>query len=44
LGNVAIRLKGQKLLYNAKTEKFTNSSEANKLFERTYRPGWELPT
>ncbi len=29
LGNVAIRLKGQKLLFDAKTEKFTNSSAAN---------------
>jgi len=44
LGNVAIRLKGQKLLFDAKTEKFTNSSAANALFEHTQRPGWELPT
>jgi len=43
LGNVAIRLKGQKLLFDAKTEKFTNSSAANALFEHTQRPGWELP-
>ena len=44
LGNVAIRLKGQKLLFDAKTERFTNSPEANQLFARTYRKGWELPT
>jgi hypothetical protein len=43
LGNVAIRLKGQKLLYDAKTERFTNSHEANQLFARTYRKGWDLP-
>jgi predicted dehydrogenase len=44
LGNIAIRLKGQKLLFDAKTEKFTNSSAANGLFERPYRAGWTLPT
>jgi predicted dehydrogenase len=44
LGNVAIRLKGQKLLYDARTERFTNSHEANQLFARTYRKGWELPS
>jgi predicted dehydrogenase len=43
LGNVAIRLKGQKLLFNPKTEKFTNSNAANLLFAREYRKGWELP-
>ena len=44
LGNVAIRLKGQKLLFDAKSERFTNSHDANQLFARTYRKGWELPS
>lgn len=44
LGNVAIRLKGKKLLFDASTGKFTNSSTANTLFERPRRAGWALPT
>jgi predicted dehydrogenase len=43
LGNVAIRMKGQQLRFDEKTMKF-NSDEANALFARTYRKGWELPT
>jgi predicted dehydrogenase len=44
LGNVAIRLKGKKLLFDARTGKFSNSSAANALFERPHRAGWALPT
>ena len=44
LGNVAIRLKGQQLLFDSKTERFSNSDQANAFFERTYRKGWNLPS
>jgi predicted dehydrogenase len=44
LGSIAIRNRGQMLRYDAKAGKFSNSSEANKMFEREYRKGWELPT
>jgi predicted dehydrogenase len=44
LGNIGIRLKGQKLLFDPKTQKFKDSAQANALFERTYRKGWLLPT
>ncbi|MDX6457118.1 MAG: hypothetical protein QOE55_815 [Acidobacteriaceae bacterium] len=43
LGNIAIRLKGQKLNFNPATQRFTNSAAANAMFQRIYRPGWELP-
>lgn len=42
LGDIAIRHKGTKLHFNARTGKF-RESEANRLFERSYRKGWELP-
>jgi hypothetical protein len=42
LGNIALRT-GQKLLWDAKAEKFTNSSEANALLTRRYRAPWNLP-
>jgi hypothetical protein len=41
---IAIRLKDQKLLFDARTEKFTNFSVPNVLFNRPYRAGWSLPT
>jgi hypothetical protein len=44
LGDIAIRNKGKSLRYDAKAGKFTNSSEANAMFRRPYRKGWELPT
>jgi predicted dehydrogenase len=44
LGNIASRLKGQALCYDAKAGKFTNSDEANSMFERPYREGWKLPS
>lgn len=43
LGDIAMRLKGQKLLFDPKAGKFTNSSAANALFEQPARAGWELP-
>ena len=34
---------GQKLQWDAQEERFTNSEEANKFLERTWRKGYELP-
>jgi predicted dehydrogenase len=39
MGNIAARVKG-KLLYDAKTQRFSNSDEANALLTRTPRDGW----
>jgi hypothetical protein len=41
LGAAAARVEG-KLLYDAKTGKFTNNNEANKYLDMTYRKGWEV--
>jgi hypothetical protein len=41
LGNIAIRLTGQKLEWDGPHLKFTNSAEANKHVRREYRKGWE---
>jgi len=41
LGNIALRT-GQKLLWDAKAEKITNSREANELLTRPYRAPWRL--
>ncbi len=41
LGNIAFRT-GQKLLWDAQAERFTNSEEANRLLGRRYRPPWRL--
>jgi predicted dehydrogenase len=43
LGDCAIRNKGKLLRYDEKRGKFTNSEEANALFSRVARVGWELP-
>jgi hypothetical protein len=42
-GDIAILNKGKTLHYDEKSGKFTDE-EANKLFQRPYRNGWELPT
>lgn len=42
LGTVAVRLPGQKLVWDAAQSKVTNLSEANRLLRRTYRDGWRL--
>jgi predicted dehydrogenase len=41
LGSAAVRVNG-KLLYDAKTGLFTNSSEANRHLRLDYRKGWEV--
>ncbi len=40
LGTVAIRVPGQKLLWNSPSMKFTNNADANRFLRRTYRAGW----
>ena len=41
MANIAARVKG-KLMYDAKTQRFTNSEEANKLMDRKPRDGWSI--
>jgi hypothetical protein len=44
LGNIALRVGklGQKLEYDAKNMRFTNSEEANKYITKAYRKGWDF--
>ena len=42
LGNIAFRL-GQKIMWDAKAEKITNSAESNAMLTRHYRAPWRLP-
>jgi len=42
LGVIAMRLKDQKLLWDAESMEFTNSDEATTLVKPTYREGWTL--
>jgi hypothetical protein len=42
LGNVAMRLPGKKLEWDAANVKVTNVSEANQFVRRDYRNGWTL--
>lgn len=42
VGTYAVRLPGDKLLWNAKELQFTNSEFANKLVCEKYRKGWEF--
>ena len=42
IGNIALRLPREKLIWDAKKFEFTNSDEANALKFRKNRPGWEL--
>jgi predicted dehydrogenase len=42
LGNVAAKFPGQKLLWDGKALKFTNSEEANQAVQHHYREGWSL--
>lgn len=42
LGNIAIRMNGQKLEWNGPELKFTNNSKANDYIHYEYRKGWTL--
>jgi hypothetical protein len=42
LGVIAIRMTGQKLEYDEKAMRFTNSDEANRWLNPSYRSGWSL--
>jgi predicted dehydrogenase len=42
LGVIAIRLAGQKLQYDERAMRFTNSDEANRWLNPPYRSGWTL--
>jgi predicted dehydrogenase len=42
LGNVAARMSGKELKWDAQALKITNSSEANALITKSYRAGWEI--
>ena len=42
LGNVAIRMMGQKLEWDGPHMRFTNNSGANQYLKREYRKGWEV--
>ncbi|MHC1768621.1 MAG: Gfo/Idh/MocA family protein [Verrucomicrobiia bacterium] len=41
LGTVAIRVPGERLVWDAKNMKFTNSTSAGRYLKRQYRDGWE---
>lgn len=42
LGNIAFRT-GQKILWDARAEKITNSADASRMLTRQYRAPWRLP-
>lgn len=42
LGVIAMRMTGQKLLYDGNAMRFTNNDLANKLLSTTARPGWQV--
>lgn len=42
LGAIAFRFPGQKLLWDSKTLRFTNSAAATQLVKPVFRQGWEL--
>jgi len=42
LGNVAVRIPGKKLLWDAVNIKITNVAEANQHLRRKYRAGWDV--
>ena len=42
LGNVAVRIPGQKLLWDAANMKIANVAEANQYLRRKYRAGWDV--
>lgn len=42
LGNIAIRLSGEKLVWDGPNLKFTNNAKANGYLHYEYRKGWTL--
>ena len=42
LGNIAVRLRGQKLEWDAAGLRFSNSDAATKLVSKEYRKGWDV--
>jgi predicted dehydrogenase len=42
LGNIAVRLRGETLTWDAAALKITSHEAANKWLTREYRPGWEI--
>jgi len=42
LGTVALRCSGEKLIYDTKAGRFTNSERANRFIKREPRKGWEF--
>jgi hypothetical protein len=42
VGLIAVKLKGQKLEWDAEKMRFTNSEEANAMVKPVYRDGWSL--
>lgn len=43
LANISYRPGGEKLLFDANTETFSNSDRANAMLKREYRQTWEVP-
>ena len=43
MGNIAHRVGNKKLWFDAKMQRFTNSSDANNLIKRSYRKKFEVP-
>jgi predicted dehydrogenase len=43
LGNISFRVGNQQLLFDAKTERFTNSDEANRFVTKPYRAKYAIP-
>ncbi len=42
LGNIAIRMNGEKLDWNGEAMKFTNNAKANHYVQCEYRKGWTV--
>ena len=42
MGTVALRVRKPQLEWDARSLRFTNSDDANRLIRRTYREGWEV--
>ena len=43
LANISFRVGSKQLLFDAKTERFTNSDDANKLVTKPYRAQYAIP-